>query len=74
MSYGTSHPGNPRSLLWLAALAYSAFVLYGSLVPLEFRAIPWDEAVAQFAAMPFLRLGIGSRADWMANLLLFIPL
>ncbi len=74
MSYGTSRPGNPRSLLWLAALAYSAFVVYGSLVPLEFRAIPWDEAVAQFAAIPFLRLGIGSRADWMANLLLFIPL
>jgi glycopeptide antibiotics resistance protein len=65
---------DPRSLLWPAALVYTAFVLYGSLVPLEFRAIPWDEAVVQFAAIPWLRLGIGSRADWVANLLLFIPL
>ncbi len=66
--------GNSRPLLWLAALVYTAFVVYGSLVPLQFRALPWDEAVARFAAMPFLKLGIGSRADWMANLLLFIPL
>ena len=64
----------PRGLLWLATALYTAFVLYGSLVPLEFRAIPWDEAAARFAAMPFLELGIGSRADWAANLLLFIPL
>jgi len=66
--------GNLRPLLWLAALVYTTFVIYGSLVPLEFRAIPWDEAVARFGAMPFLKLGIGSRADWVANLLLFIPL
>lgn len=65
---------HPRGLLWLAALVYTAFVIYGSLVPLQFRAIPWEEAVARFAAIPFLRLGIGSRADWVANLLLFIPL
>ncbi len=69
---GTSD--NPRRLMWLAALVYTAFVIYGSLVPLEFRAITWDEAVARFGAIPFLKLGIGSRADWVANLLLFIPL
>lgn len=74
MSRNVGTPGNPRSLLWLSALVYTAFVLYGSLVPLEFRALPWDDAVARFGAMPFLQLGIGSRADWMANLLLFIPL
>jgi glycopeptide antibiotics resistance protein len=67
-------PGNPRSLLWLAALIYTAFVIYGSLVPLEFRALPWDQAVTRFGAIPLLHLGIGSRADWVANLLLFIPL
>ena len=64
----------PRGLLLLAALAYTVFVIYGSLVPLEFRAISWDEATARFGAIPFLNLGIGSRADWVANLLLFIPL
>ncbi len=69
-----AEPGSPRGLLWLVALAYTVFVVYGSLVPLDFRTLPWDEAVAQFANIPFLKLGIGSRADWMANLLLFIPL
>lgn len=63
-----------RGPLALFALAYTLFVVYGSLVPLEFRALAWDEAVARFHAVPFLRLGIGSRADWVANLLLFIPL
>lgn len=63
-----------RRLLGSAALLYTAFVVYGSLVPLDYRTIPWEEAVARFAAIPFLRLGIGSRADWVANLLLFIPL
>lgn len=74
MSRNAGTPAHPRGLLWLVALAYSTFVIYGSLVPLDFRALPWDVAVSRFAAIPFLKLGIGSRADWMANLLLFIPL
>ena len=74
MSGGTKSPGNPRALLWLIAVVYTVFVMYGSLVPLKFHALPWDVAVARFGAIPFLKLGIGSRADWVANLLLFIPL
>ena len=65
---------NIRAFLFMAALAYIVFVIYGSLVPLEFRALTLDEAIAQFRQIRFLKLGIGSRADWMANLLLFIPL
>ena len=53
---------------------YLAFVVYGSLVPLEFRPMPLEEAVTRFAQLPYLHLGINSRADWVANLLLFIPL
>jgi glycopeptide antibiotics resistance protein len=64
----------PRWPLGLLALAYLLFAVYGSLVPLDYTPIPWDEAVARFREIPFLRLGIGSRADWVANLLLFIPL
>lgn len=74
MNSGVKSPGNPRALLWLIALGYTVFVIYGSLVPLKFHALPWDVAVARFSAIPFLKLGIGSRADWVANLLLFIPL
>jgi glycopeptide antibiotics resistance protein len=60
--------------LWGAGLIYLAFVVYGSLVPLDFRPMPLDQAIARFREVPFLQLGIGSRADWVANLLLFIPL
>ena len=64
----------PGSVLWLTALIYTTFVIYGSLVPLDFHFLAWDEAVSRFSDIPFLKLGIVSRADWMANLLLFVPL
>lgn len=63
-----------RTLLPVACLAYLSFVVYGSLVPLRFRPLPFEEAVASFRAMKYLNLGIASRADWVANILLFIPL
>jgi VanZ family protein len=55
-------------------LAWLAFVVYGSLVPLAFRPLAWDEAWARFQAMPFLQLGVESRADWIANGVLYVPL
>jgi glycopeptide antibiotics resistance protein len=60
-------------LAWLA-FGYLLFVIYGSLVPLDFHALPLHEALARFRQVPWLDLGIASRADWVANLLLFIPL
>ena len=60
--------------LALLAIGYLVFVVYGSLVPLRYTPLPWDHALARFQEIPFLQLGIGSRADWVANLLLFIPL
>src|SRR5574343_288035 len=61
----------PLTLLWCL---YLAFVIYGSLVPLHFVWRPLGDAVDVFRHIPFLELGIQSRADWVANLLLFIPL
>ncbi len=75
-SRSSHHPARAQQrapLLWLGLL-YLVFVIYGSLVPLEYHALPWSEALTRFHAIPFLDLGIGSRADWVANLLLFIPL
>ena len=63
-----------RNLLWSLTLGYSAFVIYGSLVPLHFRRQPMDMAWEYFQHIPYLDLGIGSRADWVANILLFVPL
>ena len=57
----------------LVALAYLCFVVYGSLVPLKFRPMPLDAALDAFSRISYLDLGIDSRADWVANILLFIP-
>ena len=57
-----------------AALTYAMFVVYGSLVPLVWRYRPLDEAWDAFLHTPYLQLGMGSRADWVANILLYIPL
>jgi VanZ family protein len=60
--------------LLLLAIAYAGFVVYGSLVPLDFRPRDFDAALQAFARTPYLDLGVASRADWVANILLYIPL
>src|ERR1700741_2216242 len=66
--------GHVGSFLVFAASLYFVFVVYGSLVPLKPVPIPFDEAWYRFQHIQTLRLGILSRADWVANLLLMIPL
>ena len=63
-----------RSRLIAAWAAYALFVVYGSLVPLDFVAQPPGEALARFGRIPFLDLGVASRADWIANGVLYAPL
>ena len=59
----------------LVALAgYLTFVVYGSLVPLDYHALPFATAWQRFQDIPFLQLGVGSRADWVANGVLYAPL
>ena len=58
----------------IATLTFAAFVVYGSLVPLDFHYRPFAEAWGVFRQTPYLQLGIGSRADWVANILLYLPL
>jgi glycopeptide antibiotics resistance protein len=59
-----------------AALAgfFIVLAIYGSLVPLNYRYLPLAEAVERFRAIPFLQLSIEHRADWVANILLFVPI
>ena len=63
-----------RSTVFLAWLGWLTFVVYGSLVPLDYVAMPLDQALAAFRNVPFLSLGIDSRADWVANGVLYAPL
>lgn len=62
-----------RRWLW-AWLGYLGFVVYGSLVPLDFRPMPLEQAWAAFQQIPYLQLGVQSRADWVANGVLYLPL
>lgn len=63
-----------KTVILTACLFYLVFVVYGSLVPLDFRPQSLSEAWNSFQTIRYLKLGIGSRADWVANILLFIPL
>jgi VanZ family protein len=56
------------------AIAYTLFVIYGSLVPLNFKPYSLREAFEAFSNIRYLDLKIGNRADWVANILLFVPL
>ena len=53
--------------------AYAAFVVYGSLVPLEFRARSLEDALDQFATILSLPVSVDARTDVATNILLFIP-
>lgn len=70
----SNHHNNTNLPIVIAAFAYLAFVIYGSLVPLTFSPMPLNEAWSSFQSIRHLDLGTGSRADWIANILLFIPL
>ena len=68
-------PSAQRSLAWphaRLAILWALFVAYGSLVPLEYKARP--DAWQYFVNTPWLDLGVGSRADWVANILLYLVL
>ena len=63
-----------RSRFWLAFVIYLGFIAYGSLLPFELREYSFSQALEMFANIRHLQLGIASRADWIANILLYIPL
>ncbi|MCC6202773.1 MAG: VanZ family protein, partial [Gammaproteobacteria bacterium] len=52
---------------------YLGAIVYGSLIPFEYRALDGAEAWQRFLQIRYLDLGIGSRADWIANILLYLP-
>ena len=62
-----------RRTFALAALVVTIGAVYGSLVPFNFRPIDVGEAVARFRRIPLLTIGPSGRADWVSNILLFVP-
>ena len=65
---------NPTAKSFVIFLCYLAFVIYGSLIPFELRETELENAWLQFKNIRNLKLGAASRADWVANILLYIPL
>lgn len=65
---------NHKKIILFSGIGYMLFVVYGSLVPLNFHPLPLSKAISSFHNIPYLSLNINSRADWVANILLFIPL
>lgn len=59
---------------WLYFFLFLIIVVYASLIPFQVRPVAFSEALIRFKAIPYLNLGMQSRADWIANILLFIPL
>ena len=64
----------PNRAALLAAFVWAVFVVYGSLLPFDYTPQPFDLALDQFRHIALLNIGPGDRADWMANLLLYVPL
>src|SRR5580658_3261316 len=68
--------GPRRCAGWL--LLYALFVVYASIVPspLGFHFVPRDpqEVWHAFLATPFFNNGSDQRPDWIANLLMMVPL
>ena len=72
--YPVAEPLASRRSTLVAFLAYLAFVVYGSLVPFEYRDHSLHQALQQFRDIAYLNLGVASRADWIANIVLYVPL
>jgi hypothetical protein len=59
-----------RFILWSL---YVGFVVYGSLVPLDFHYLPWGQAWESFKTVKLLDVGAQGRADWLSNGVLYVP-
>ena len=58
----------------VASILLTLAACYGLIVPVEYRPLPFAEAIAQFADIKYLEIGPSRLADWIANLCLFVPL
>lgn len=67
-------PTIPSRTAALLALAWAAFIVYGSLLPFDYVPQPHAVALERIRQIPLLAIGPGGRVDWMANLLLYVPL
>ena len=58
----------------LLVAAFALFVVYGSLVPFRIQSVDVDDAWERYVKAMSRPLSLHSRADWAANVFLFVPL
>ncbi len=67
--------GSPRRGQYLILLLlFAGFALYGSLIPFQFISLGIAEAGESFAHILRRNVVVDSRSDWLANVLLAVPL
>lgn len=69
---------NQRAIPWRRALGFLGIasvlmLIYASLIPLQYRPLDWQDSLQRWKSIPWLNLGVGNRADWIANGLAVIP-
>ena len=62
-----------HAVLFYAVLANLVLIIYGSLLPFEVRPRTLAESWDIFRQISYLELGLASRADWIANIVLYVP-
>lgn len=68
-------PAHVLSRLWTYVFLGSlTFLIYGSLVPLNYQPMPWRTAVDAFLALRDAPQGQGGSIDWASNFLLTVPI
>ena len=71
----SARPSSPRTLHFLvAALVFTFVAAYGSLVPLDYQPVPFQDAVERFEAMSFRDISVHDRVDFASNVLLYVPI
>ena len=65
-------PWLSRAMFWLG-IASTLLLVYASLVPLKYTPLPWPDTFDRWHSIQWLNLGVGNRADWIANALVVIP-
>ena len=61
-----------RAIVWLACLEV-LFIVYGSLLPFEYRDVPLAAAIENFKHLQWIDVGETGRSDLIANLVLYLP-
>ena len=68
MSLKPSRSPNATQYMWLAHALF-ALTLYGSLIPLRYEPMPWEQALSQFQQIQYYDPTLAfARGDWVVNL------